>query len=137
MALFAALSRFAPALNGFSHADVRETVQALLNVSPEDYTASQMGYDLRRLRRTLPDQVTSKSFVVFLTSTLDHPRVQLRHTVTRQALMTAGVNTDVIATRGQSALAQMLSTVHYGDYVSGYLGLLNQVAPRRFPPLWN
>jgi hypothetical protein len=50
MALLAALSRFAPALNGFSHADVRETVQALLNVSTEKYTASQMSYDLRRLR---------------------------------------------------------------------------------------
>jgi len=50
MALFAALSRFAPALNGFSNAQVRETVQTLLNVSPEEYTASQMSYDLRRLR---------------------------------------------------------------------------------------
>ena len=50
MALFAALSRFALALNGFSHADVRETVLALLNVSPEAYTTSQMSYDLRRLR---------------------------------------------------------------------------------------
>jgi hypothetical protein len=50
MAVLAALSRFAPALNGFSNADVRETVQALLNVSPEAYTASQMSYDLRRLR---------------------------------------------------------------------------------------
>jgi len=50
MALFAALSRFAPALNGFDNADVRETVQALLNISPDEYTASQMSYDLRRLR---------------------------------------------------------------------------------------
>jgi len=52
MALFAALSRFAPALNGFDNADVRETVQALLNISPDEYTASQMSYDLRRLRWT-------------------------------------------------------------------------------------
>jgi len=50
MALFAALSRFAPALNGFSNAEVRETVQTLLNVSPDQYTVSQMSYDLRRLR---------------------------------------------------------------------------------------
>jgi glucose/mannose-6-phosphate isomerase len=34
-----------------------------------------------------------------------------------------------VAARGNSALAQMLSTIHYGDYVSGYLGLLNQVDP--------
>jgi hypothetical protein len=50
MAVFAALSRFAPALNGFSNAQVRETVQTLLNVSPEEYTTNQMSYDLRRLR---------------------------------------------------------------------------------------
>jgi hypothetical protein len=50
MALFAALSRFAPALNGFRNGDLRPIVQAVLNVAPEAYTASQMSYDLRRLR---------------------------------------------------------------------------------------
>jgi len=50
MALFAGLTRFLPALNGFRHAALRESVQALLNLSPEEYTVSQMSYDLRRLR---------------------------------------------------------------------------------------
>lgn len=50
MALFASLSRFLPAVNGFRNAELRQTVQALLNLSPEAYTASQMSYDLRRLR---------------------------------------------------------------------------------------
>jgi len=50
MALFAALCRFAPGLNGFRHADVREVVARLLGLTPEAYTASQMSYDLRRLR---------------------------------------------------------------------------------------
>jgi hypothetical protein len=50
MALFAALSRFAPSLNGFRNADVREIVPSLLGIAPEAYTASQMSYDLRRLR---------------------------------------------------------------------------------------
>ncbi len=50
MALFAALSRFSPVLNGFCNAELRETVRTLLNVSPDDYTANQMSYDLRRLR---------------------------------------------------------------------------------------
>lgn len=48
MALFAALSRFAPALNGFRHGDLRPVVQSLLQC--DDYTSSQMTYDLRRLR---------------------------------------------------------------------------------------
>jgi hypothetical protein len=48
MALFAALSRFAPALNGFRHSDLRPVVQTLLQC--DEYTSSQMTYDLRRLR---------------------------------------------------------------------------------------
>jgi len=78
---------------------------------------------------TLPDEVTARVIVLFLTSALDHPRTQMRHSSTRQVLMTLGVNTDVIAARGQSALAHMLSMIHYGDYVSGYLGLLNEQDP--------
>ena len=78
---------------------------------------------------TLPDEVAAKTFVLFLTSTLDHPRTQLRHAITRQVFLTSGIITDVVAARGQSRLAQMLSTIHYGDYVSGYLGLLNKVDP--------
>jgi len=50
MALFAGLCHFLPALNGFDNADIRKTVQALLSLSPAEYTASQMSYDLRRLR---------------------------------------------------------------------------------------
>jgi hypothetical protein len=50
MALFAALSRFAAALNGFRHGELRPIVQAVLNVAPDAYSASQMSYDLRRLR---------------------------------------------------------------------------------------
>jgi len=78
---------------------------------------------------TLPDEVMTKVLVLFLTSTLDHPRTQLRHTISRHVLMTSGVNTDVIAARGSSPLAQMFSLIHYGDYVSGYLGLLNEQDP--------
>lgn len=50
MALFAALCRFAPGLNGFRHAEVREIVSSLLGLAPDAYTPSQMSYDLRRLR---------------------------------------------------------------------------------------
>jgi hypothetical protein len=50
MALFAALSRFAPSLNGFRHAEMREIVPTLLGIDPGTYTTSQMSYDLRRLR---------------------------------------------------------------------------------------
>ena len=50
MALFAALCRFAPVINGFAHADLRPIVQSLLHLSTDEYIAAQMSYDLRRLR---------------------------------------------------------------------------------------
>jgi glucose/mannose-6-phosphate isomerase len=78
-----------------------------------------------------PEGMLSKLFVLFLTSSLDHPRIQLRAQLSREIMLKAGVNTDVLAARGQSALAQVLSVIHYGDYVSGYLALLYETDPSR------
>jgi hypothetical protein len=49
MALFAALSRFAPALNDIRHRELRPSVQTVMNVAPEA-SAAKMSYDLCRLR---------------------------------------------------------------------------------------
>jgi len=51
MALFAALTLFVHATYGFTHRRLRQDVADLLGVDLEDYKASQMTYDLRRLRR--------------------------------------------------------------------------------------
>jgi hypothetical protein len=50
MALFVALALFQHLIDGFYNRDLREHVIALLGVTSEQYTASQMTYDLRRLR---------------------------------------------------------------------------------------
>ena len=50
MALFASLTPFLPGLNAFRNADLRETMQTVLNLSPDRFSASRMSYDLRRLR---------------------------------------------------------------------------------------
>ena len=55
--------------------------------------------------------------------------MQLRYEFTQRMLEKAGVDVLVVGTRGHSALAQMLSGVLFGDYVSYYLGLLNGVDP--------
>lgn len=78
-----------------------------------------------------PQDMLGKFLVLFLTSSLDHPRVQLRCRLARQSLLQAGVNTETLSGRGQSALAQVMSVVHYGDYVSGYLALLYETDPAR------
>ncbi|MGH9663785.1 MAG: hypothetical protein ACRD9L_05120 [Bryobacteraceae bacterium] len=50
MALLLALTLFQPLIDGFHNRDLRSVVANLLGVTTEQYTASQMNYDLRRLR---------------------------------------------------------------------------------------
>ena len=50
MALFVALTLFQHLIDGFHNRDLRQHVIALLGVTSQQYTASQMTYDLRRLR---------------------------------------------------------------------------------------
>jgi len=50
MALFMALTLFQHLIDGFHNRDLRALVVDLLGVSSQEYTASQMTYDLRRLR---------------------------------------------------------------------------------------
>ncbi len=77
----------------------------------------------------LPEEIAQRAFVVFLRSAKLQPRVLLRYEFTQRALREAGVEYEVVDTRGESDLAQMLTGVLFGDYVSYYLALLNGVAP--------
>lgn len=77
----------------------------------------------------LPRRVAEATSVVLLHSDLVHPRVQLRYDFTRRLLTGAGVDVVEAAGRGESALAQMMSLVLLGDYVSTYLACLYEVDP--------
>jgi glucose/mannose-6-phosphate isomerase len=76
-----------------------------------------------------PEDFASKVMALFLAGQVDHPRNAQRVQLTRQVYMMAGCNTDVLPARGASRLAQMLSLVLLGDYMSVYLALLNGVDP--------
>jgi glucose/mannose-6-phosphate isomerase len=76
-----------------------------------------------------PDGFASKVMALFLTGQADHPRNAQRVQLTKQAYMLAGCNTDFITARGSSPLAQMMSLVLLGDFMSVYLALLNGVDP--------
>ncbi len=82
-----------------------------------------------------PPELMTRVAVVMLTSSLYHPRIQRRFDVTRQLLMQQGILIEVVKARGTSRLAQMLTTLHYGDYVSYYLAMANQVDPTPVPPI--
>jgi glucose/mannose-6-phosphate isomerase len=73
--------------------------------------------------------VRERVFVLMLRSNLDHPRVQVRWEVTRELFLRERVAAETLRGRGESRLAQMLSLIHFGDYVSFYLAMLNGVDP--------
>jgi len=76
-----------------------------------------------------PIDLKQRLLVIFLQSSFDHPRVQIRQTVTQELLAQAGVSVEVVQARGQSPLAQQMSTVYYGDFASYYLALLYNTDP--------
>ncbi len=76
-----------------------------------------------------PGELRDKLMVVMLTSALDHPRTAIRFRVTREILDERGIPNATVSAWGRSRLAQMLSTIHFGDYVSYYLAALNGADP--------
>jgi glucose/mannose-6-phosphate isomerase len=77
----------------------------------------------------LPPAIRERTAVICLRSPLDHPRIKARWEATIDLLKEQDVMAEVIWGRGRSRLAQLLSLIHVGDYVSYYLSLLNGVDP--------
>jgi len=76
-----------------------------------------------------PENLAERILVVMLTSPLDHPRNKTRFQVTQEILAKRGIAYEVVEARGESPLAQILSAIHFGDYVSYYLAMLYEVDP--------
>ncbi len=77
----------------------------------------------------IPPAIRDNTVVLMLRSVLDSRRIQERWDVTRELLAREGVTAEQVRGRGSSALAQILSLIHFGDYVSFYLAMCNQVDP--------
>lgn len=81
-----------------------------------------------------PAPLMTKIAIVFLVAVQsDHPRVALRWDLTRQLYLHEGLAADTVKARGHSPLAQMMSTVHYGDYMSYYVAMAYEVDPTPMP----
>jgi len=83
----------------------------------------------------LPKEIAAKALVVFLRAPSLHPRILLRYDLTQTALEEAGVESATVDAEGKSPLAQMMSVVLFGDWVSLYLAILNGIAPAPTPPI--
>lgn len=82
-----------------------------------------------------PAEMRERILVILLHSTLLHSRISIRYRLTAEILAKAGVNHKQIEARGKSPLAQMMSLVLFGDWVSYYLAILNSVDPTPVPPI--
>ena len=95
---------------------------AAYDILPELDHNSVVGYPL-------PLDMARLAHILMLISQRYHPRVLQRCDITRELLQRHGYACDVIEARGESTLAQLLSLVHFGDYVSYYLAMLYGVDP--------
>lgn len=82
-----------------------------------------------------PGQQVSQEYAMFLASSLDHPRNQLRLKKTRELFMLEGIATDTLNAKGKSRLAQIWSALLFGDYVAYYMALLYNIDPTPIPPI--
>jgi glucose/mannose-6-phosphate isomerase len=76
-----------------------------------------------------PESLRDHLFVVFLASSLDHPRNALRAKLTRELLEKGHVAHQVIEASGEGQLGQALSAITFGDYVSVYVAFAYAVDP--------
>jgi len=84
-----------------------------------------------------PDLLMPRTMTMFLRCSSDHPRNRLRTEFTRQGFMHEGLNTDMYEAKGDNPLAQIWTTIHFGDYLAFYLALAYQVDPTPVDALQN
>jgi glucose/mannose-6-phosphate isomerase len=82
-----------------------------------------------------PEEQFGASMNIFLRAELNHPRNELRAEHTRMAVMLEGQNTDTLEALGDSRLANIWTTLHYGDYCSYYLAMAYGLDPTDVPML--
>lgn len=82
-----------------------------------------------------PEQHVCQEYAMFLAGSLDHPRNVERVANTRQILMLEGIGTDTFNAKGESRLAQIWSSLLFGDYVAYYLAMLYDIDPTAIPPI--
>jgi glucose/mannose-6-phosphate isomerase len=73
--------------------------------------------------------VKALAFFLLLRPEPLHPSIALRYKLTEELLEIQGLDSCSLEGRGDTPLAQMLSTIILGDYTSYYLALLQGIDP--------
>ncbi len=83
----------------------------------------------------LAEKLFSQGVVVLLRTTFDHPRLAKRVEILKEMLSLRGLMFLEVWGEGNTALAQALWLLYFGDWVSFYLALLNGVDPTPVQPI--
>jgi glucose/mannose-6-phosphate isomerase len=76
-----------------------------------------------------PEITKEKFCLLFLWISTSNPRLRKQMEVTREIISSLGVEIFDIEAKGKTFLAQMLSLVHFADWLSYYLAILNHEDP--------
>jgi glucose/mannose-6-phosphate isomerase len=76
-----------------------------------------------------PESVRDHLYFVFLRSTLDHPRNEVRARLSRELLEAGAFGSEEVRIEGNGRLAQAAWAIVLGDYVSTYLAFLYGLDP--------
>lgn len=101
---------------------------AFHEVFPELNHNAIVGYEF-------PSNIKDRILVILLHSPSLHRRILDRYRLTSEILTLAGISHEWVEAKGNTPLAQMMSLVLFGDYVSFYLALLNGVDPTPVRPI--
>lgn len=82
-----------------------------------------------------PQRIKGHELAIFLNASSDHPRNRERVEKTREIFMLEGIGTDHFTAKGETRLAQMWSTLLFGDYVSYYLAMAYETDPTPILPI--
>ena len=83
------------------------------------------------------EELLSKIIVLFLSASSDHPRNQLRTRLTQEEFMRAGINTDVIKFQEVNPLAEIWTSLLFGDFLAYYLAIAYQIDPTPIDAIQN
>jgi glucose/mannose-6-phosphate isomerase len=70
-----------------------------------------------------PSEMLARTMTVFLNASSCHSRNRLRIEKTQHEFMVEGLNTEVHQAQGETALAHIWTTLHFGDYLAYYLAM--------------
>lgn len=77
-----------------------------------------------------PEPLMTRIAIVELVSKqYDHPRVRVRFRASYEIVLQAGIMVDRVTARGESRLAQQMSMIQFGDYLSYYLAVAYEADP--------